>query len=173
MRRRQRIQNDLSALRGLAASRSNFSWWWRGQDIVLAFAETPGLVRTERGVETCDSWEATLTFPPFYPIDEPIVTLSPAGREGAPYHPNVLPVWPFLLCYGRHLPDLLLDELARRIERMIVLMPGSVTTDETDSLNHDACKLVRRLIREGVAPLTLGEQGRQRLPGGAARGGAS
>jgi hypothetical protein len=170
MRLHQRIQNDLVALTELAAARQGFSYRMEGRNIALEYKGTPGLIRTGRGVEICTRWRAVLRLPPRYPIDPPIVTLSPVGQDGAPYHPNVLPVRPYALCYGRHLPDLLLDELARRVERMILLMPGSVTTDEADSLNHDACRHVRRLIREGRTPLTLGDRGRKGASQMATRG---
>jgi hypothetical protein len=157
MRRHRRIQNDLAALSELAVAKPNFRWRSNGRQLLLEYVNTPGLIRTGRGVEICDRWQAALTLPPRYPIEAPIVTLSPVGQSGAPYHPNVLPVPPYLLCYGRHLPDLLLDELARRIERMIVLMQGAVATGEP-YLNGDACSYVRRLIREGRTPLTPGDR---------------
>jgi hypothetical protein len=153
MRRHRRIQNDLAALTELAVAKPNFRWRRNGRQLLLEYVNTPGLIRTGGGVEIWGRWQAALTLPPRYPIEGPIVTLSSVGRSGAPYHPNVLPVPPYLLCYGRHLPDLLLDELARRIERMIVLMQGAVATGEP-YLNGDACGYVRRLIREGKTPLT-------------------
>jgi hypothetical protein len=164
MRRMARIRNDCRALARLSGVQSNISSQLVGPFVILRYVNTPGLLETNRGIEVCECWEVGIFLPPRYPIDGPVVRIASAGQTGKPFHPNVSPVFPHMVCCGRHMPELLLDELARRIERMILLMPGSVMTDERDALNARACMYVRRLTRIGTTPLRQGQSATIELP---------
>jgi hypothetical protein len=152
----KRIKNDMRALARLASAHPDFTWTQRGRVVVLRFGATPGLLKTETGVVIHSRWEAALLLPPRYPIDAPIVTLSATGQPGRPFHPNIGPEPPHLVCYGRHIPSVSLDDLVRRIERIINLVPGTAMTRERDSLNARACAYVRRLARTRTLPLRPG-----------------
>lgn len=123
--------------------------------LLFHYVDTPGLVQTGRRITVWASWDARVILSVNYPIQSPIVLLTPHRCGGRPFHPNVLPVPPYQVCYGHHLPNCLLDELALRIERMIVLHPQAVMTDEYDSMNRAACEFVRSLIIDHLAPLQL------------------
>lgn len=156
LRRSHRIAEELRALTDLARHSQRFAWRFTGRMLAFCYTHTPGLVLDRDGISVWPSWSAGVFLGPKYPIQAPEVVLAPAGRKGRPFHPNVLPHPPYRACYGRHLPAVLLDELVRRLEGMIMLRPGSVMTDERDSLDPRACRFVRRLIQEGAAPLRQG-----------------
>ncbi len=155
-RRRSRIQHDAQALEALAHATPWLSVACPNPNmIILKFADTPGLMRTDAGRQVWCRWRAVILLTPGFPVLPPHVLLSPDGRAGGqPFHPNIMPHSPFRVCFGRHLPQMLLDELAHRLHRIITLTPGSVMTDERDSLNPEACRFVRKLARSGRIPLS-------------------
>lgn len=154
-RRNRRFGNDIASLTALAQARPNFSFTQLAPNVLLfRYADTPGLIRTTNQVQIWSGWQAAVLLPPQYPFKPPLVMLRPAGKQGLPFHPNVRPGPPHIVCYGQYIPVLLLDELARRLERIINLEPRAVMTDEADSLNRRACRYVRQLAREHKIPLT-------------------
>jgi hypothetical protein len=155
-RRRSRIQHDLEALQALAKAAPWLNTVVRPNPnvLLLKFIETPGLLQTAAGTQVWHRWGAAVLLPDGYPVLPPVVLLSPEGTDGKPFHPNIEPRKPFRVCYGQHLPDVLLDELPRRLYRLITLTPGAVLPNERDSLNAIACKFVRRLARENKVPLS-------------------
>lgn len=154
-RRSRRTENDIASLTTLAQARPNFSYIQAAHNIFLfKYDSIPGLLKTNHGVEVWSTWQAAVLLPAGYPLKPPVVMLRPVDKKGFPFHPNVRPSLPNIVCYGRHMPVLLLDELARRLERMINLEPKAITTDEADSLNWQACRYVRLLTREQKIPLT-------------------
>jgi len=155
--RLKRIQNDLASLRALAQASSFFSFRQLRSDVLIFnYIDTPGLIRSIKGVEICSTWESLVILPRAYPIKPPVVMLRPVSRQGLTFHPNVKPERPHLLCYGRHVPVLLLDELARRIQRIVTLTPGAFMANEVDALNSRACQYVRLLARDKKLPLREG-----------------
>lgn len=157
LRRKRRIQRDVAVLEELSVAIPSFTFRWLGSNVlVLKYVKTPSLLLHADRVEICHDWEAIVTLPRGYPIQPPVVMLKPVGRKGLTFHPNVTPEPPHLLCFGQHVPVLLLDELARRIQRMIILTPGAFMTNETDSLNPSACQFVRFLSRDKKLPLSEG-----------------
>jgi len=159
MNRRQlhRLQEESRALQhlacaGLAECRA-FASARTASGFIWAYDGLPGLVQTGQGLLVWTSWGVLVALPRRYPIDPPSVYVSAAGCEGRPFHPNILPAPPYLLCYGQHQPLRLLDGLARRVARIIRLGRGAVMTDERNSLHGAACQPVRRLLQEAVAPL--------------------
>lgn len=155
MRRKHRIIQDLASLDKLAYSNPRFSWRRSGHGLVFRYTGTPGLVRTRAGIGVWDMWSVLIRLGPTYPVQSPTAFLVPVSGVGGPWHPNTLAEPPHPVCFGRHLPVALLDELARRMERIIILEPHTIMVDERDAMNPHACALVRRLIRERAAPLTL------------------
>ena len=153
LRKATRIKADLRSLVQWEMKQPSFSWRWAGHGVVFVYRDTPGLLRTGRGVRVWLRWQAAVVLPPLYPIVAPLVTLRPAGAAGAPFHPNVLPHPPYAVCYGQHMPVLLLDELARRIEQILILQPRTIMPDERDALSPAACAYVRQLVQRGLAPL--------------------
>ena len=162
MNRRQfhRITEDQQALGHLAregleecrlfvSRRSPVGFVWRYEGL-------PGFLETPSGLLVWPSWHALVSLGPRFPIDAPRVFLAPAGQPGRPYHPNILSKPPYLVCYGRHQPLLLLDALARRLARIIMMHRDAIMTDERNSLNPQACPTVRRLVQDGAVPLTIG-----------------
>lgn len=156
LRRAHRIAHDVAALEALAHSDRCFSCRGHGRAFLFRYADTPGLVGTAHELAVWIDWSVTVRLGPGYPVQPPVATLLPERCVLAPWHPNVLPAAPYPVCYGRHVPIALLDELARRLKRLITLDPHSVMVDERDAMNPPACPLVRRLIRESWVPLTPG-----------------
>lgn len=154
------IQDNIDSLKVLDSRSSKIKFATRRYpeknlvEFSIFLKNTPGLIKTVDGaLEICDKWMILLSLGPNFPVTSPEVYLAPL-RSGRPWHPNILPVHPFRLCYGRHLPCLLLDKLVFQIGRMLILDPKLIMTDENKSLNHEACRDVRLLIREGYAPLS-------------------
>ena len=156
MRRSHRMVEEIRALNEYMDRVERFSWQTNGRQLRFEYTGVPGLVRVNNEIQLWTEWSATVAIGPRYPLQPPEVSLRPKRSPGTPWHSNVLPSPPFPVCYGHHLPVALLDQLARRIERIIVMEPGSVMVDERDALNPRVCALSRRLIREGYTPLRTG-----------------
>lgn len=161
MRRNEVIQRNIDSLKALERRSSKIAVAVRSNpeshpaEISVVYNDTLGLIKTSGGLEMCDRWMILIALGPMFPVTSPEVCAAPL-RGGRPWHPNIMPVLPFRLCYGRHPSCMLLDKLVLNIERMLVLDPKVVMTDESQSFNHDACIDVRVLIREGYAPLVSG-----------------
>jgi hypothetical protein len=157
-RQAHRFSQEVEALKAFACNRGRFLFRVLGRGFLFFYRDTPGILKRDECVQLWTGWVARIQLPPEYPVQSPHVHLSPWGTAGQPWHPNIFPRRPFPVCYGRHVPVHLLDELARRLERLITLDPQSVMVDESDALNPQVCVLVRRLIHEGRLPLAPGEE---------------
>jgi len=155
LQRSHRILEDLKALGVLSQRCRRITFNISSLGLLLQYTDTPGLVETanNRGISVWTTWDVRVLLGPQYPIDSPVVLIRPHQCSGRPLHPNITPEPPYRLCYGRHLPTLLADELALRVERMVRLCPEAIMTDERNALNTRACQIVRRLIRENYTPL--------------------
>ena len=156
-RQRHRVLEDYQALQRLAAEGFEGCRCFRCHRLATGFVwdyeGLPGPAQTGHGLILWQSWQAVVALGARYPVEAPRIFVSAAGCTGVPFHPNILPTPPYLLCYGRHQPVLLLDGLARRVARILRLDRGAVMTDERNSLHPLACQPVRRLLQEGAAPL--------------------
>ena len=153
-RRERRIQKDMEALEKLDVAIPSFTFRRLERNVlVFKYVNTPGLLLHAGRVEVWLAWEAIMILPRSYPIEAPTVMLRPIGRQGMAFHPNVTPEQPHGLCYGKFIPVLLLDELAKRIQRIITLIPGAFMTVEANALNSSACQFVRLLARVKKLPL--------------------
>ena len=148
-----RVREDLRALRGLMAEGLE-ACGFQCRPCVVGFVWTYdgllGLVQTHEGLTAWPAWQVTRC-PGSAAIraEPPRLFVWAARSPGAPFHPNVLPAAPYLLCYGRHQPIELLDGLARRVARILRLEPGAVMPDEHNCLHRQACQPVRRTAGGG------------------------
>jgi len=160
-RQAHRILEDYRALRQLAAEGltecRRFGCRRAAAGFIWDYEGLFGLVQTDHGLVVWQSWQAVVALGARYPVEAPRAFVSAVGCTGWPFHPNILPAPPYLLCYGHHQPVRLLDSLARRVARILRLDRGAVMTDERNSLHPRACQPVRRLLQEGAAPLRAGE----------------
>ena len=151
-----RAKHDWQSLQALSATWDGFSARRLGPNVIaFDYHNTPGLLQHGHAVRVWPTWRAVIMLPPGYPQQGPTVLLQSVGTNGRPFHPNVKAESPQVVCYGAHLPSVLLDELAMRLRRMITLAPRSVMTKENDSLNPKACQYVRALTRAGKVPLSV------------------
>jgi hypothetical protein len=151
-----RILEERKSLIEFKARNPRFQFRFTLPILEFRYISTPGLIKKREGISLWNEWIVPVLISQRYPVESPFARLIAVGCKGIPYHPNVLPHEPWVLCYGTHSPVLMLDNLARRIEQMIILNPDFISTEESNSLNPDACRFVRRLIKEKATPLRLG-----------------
>jgi len=160
-RQLHRIQEDYRALRQLATAgleaAGRFDCRRTANGFIWVYQGIPGLALWAEGLTVWQCWQALVALGPRYPVEAPRVFITTVGHRARPFHPNILPVPPHLLCYGHHQPVQLLDGLARRLVRILRLDSGAIMTDERNSLHPEACQPVRRLVQEGAVPLRLGK----------------